>query len=85
MADADTKYPECEKLAAVHDKRMAIIDFLEWAETEGMMLAEYYNDTQLFLARGQHDDFAMRYFGIDMKKLDKERRAIIGAHREIQE
>jgi hypothetical protein len=92
--DADTRLaaeidpietPECDKLAALHDQRMPIADFLEWLDCEGYVIARYreghnYPDQ---ITRTS-DDLLMEHLQIDTKKLEKERRAILSAYQKVQ-
>lgn len=75
---SETKYPECEKLAALRNERSTICDFLEWLGERGMFLCRYENDSQLpWPISASADELAMKYLGIDPVKLEQERRAML--------
>ena len=75
------QYPECEKLAIYQIERMAIIHFLEWlAEEHGAEIAHYLDESDdLFPLGVSKDNLALTYLGIDPKKLEEERRAMLDA------
>lgn len=67
-----TNYPEHEKLKAVHDKSQIIGEFIDWAESEEVVLID--------LDKNQHvGEYRLRqlladFFEIDLKKLEAEKR-----------
>jgi hypothetical protein len=78
-------YPECERLAALQVRRDAVIDFLEWLDTETIALSQV-DTTTPGLPRCWHlpiiesrNALLMRHFGIDCVALEKERRAMLAA------
>lgn len=80
MAD---QYPQSEKLAAAHDERSAIAEFLEWLESDqGIILAEYEEESGHYQAVLENfDRIIMRYLDIDERALEQERRAMLDAAR----
>ena len=104
-------YPECKKLEKVEAQRGTLIEFFEWLQSEGIVLAKPhehekgchaphehmddctflachlkegqdelvcgYREGSLWPIREGSDQFMLRFFGIDPKKLEQERRAIL--------
>lgn len=78
-------YPECEKLSD-HQPQMEVIrEFLEWASDNGMELGHWEpakagqaND-RFSPVNEQFDQYLARYFGIDMAKVENERRAMLAS------
>lgn len=73
---------ECGKLAAAADERRAICDFLEWAGSQGILLARHqhvaeYRNPQLAVVPEQADQIVLRYLDIDPVALERERRALL--------
>ena len=76
-----SKYPECEKMAAVKDESQAIGSFLEWLQHERSITVElcvrhdisdklmpYWINIEQLLAE---------YFEIDLDKVEKEQRHML--------
>lgn len=73
-------YPECEKLLAVRDKSSAISEFLEWCEENSIVLRQWRNDEFCPEMLGRsHEELLAEYFGIDLKKVEVERREMLAA------
>jgi hypothetical protein len=81
------KYPECEKMAAVQKESQAVGEFLDWLQSEkGFIVCE----------QGKGDSYEFPYvpaclsieslladfFGINLKKVEKERRDMLASLRE---
>ena len=73
-------YPEHDKLKAVMEQSQAIGEFIddngkyvlaEWMEVEG------YSHLQLTPVRRPINDILAEYFGIDMRTLESEKRAML--------
>lgn len=60
------EYPECEKLAAIHDERRAITEFIEWAGHR--------------IGSERLDELIMEFYDIDPDKLETERREMLEAY-----
>lgn len=75
------KFPEHEKLSAVQDKSQAIGEFLEWLTGErGYEIAEYTDSSDWPLpVRYNTQSLLAEFFGIDLVKLDDEKRCMIDA------
>lgn len=81
----EQQYPECEKLSEHHSQMEIIREFLEWASENGMEFGSW----EPGLPGQVHDNFnpvnqsidqyLARYFGIDMGKVDEERRAMLAS------
>lgn len=90
---ADVKTPELEKMAAARAElsTQAIGAFLEWCQSEGIVLARWHTTEyesplgvkqtydELVLQGGSIDNILMRYAGVDPVKVENERRAIMAA------
>lgn len=82
---AEQQYPECEKLKEHHSQMEIIREFLEWASENGMefgrwepgLAGQVYDN---FNPVNQSiDQYLSRFFGIDMGKVDEERRAMLSS------
>lgn len=67
------QYPECEKLAADRPKKIAIMEFLEWLEEQGLTIC----DLDGFRLRESNEQLVHRHLGLDDKKLEQERREML--------
>lgn len=72
--------PELDKLAAVANDSQVIGDFLEWLDTHGRFVGQWYDERAAPAAIGTEALLA-EYFGIDLKRVERERRAILEAVR----
>lgn len=76
--------PECDKLVSNAQESHKIGDFLDWLiDDKGYAICEEAHDSQ---AMPEYEYFPIRqgfealladYFGVDMKKVERERRAIL--------
>lgn len=76
------KYPQCEKYAEVRDKMVEIRNFMEFLSEKKMILAKYGewpggNDRILYEQHLDMEALLCEHFGIDPKKLEKERSAML--------
>lgn len=73
--------PNLDILSNSTSSRVAVLDFLEWLQSEHIVLARYdgHHLTPTF-TRG--DDFVLRWLHVDPVALEAERRAILAANRE---
>lgn len=69
-------YPEHDKLRRIQDKSQAISDFLDWAKEKRIILSEYISE-DLFPTLMSKDNLLAEHFGIDLKKLEQEKRAML--------
>lgn len=83
-----TDYPECEKLSAVRDKSDLLSSFLDFMRDEGITLAKWSENgidedragPFLYSVCGgdnEKNELLAKFFGIDMKKVEAERRALL--------
>ena len=69
--------PELDKMLEVKEKSQVIGQFLEWFQ-EGYVIAEYSSDgADLLHANINTEKLLAKYFKIDLKKIEKERSAIL--------
>jgi hypothetical protein len=74
------EYPECEKMAAVREKSQVLSDFVDWLQTKGIHLAKWHDRggaDELFEIHTPYDELFADYFGIDLKAVERERRAML--------
>lgn len=86
-----TKYPECEKLHAVHEESQKIGEFLTWLKSKVELATWEENEDDdtnaympelLYPAHKYGGDYGTQlllaeYFGIDLDKVEEERRQIL--------
>lgn len=87
-----TKYPEHEKLKLVKDKSQLIGEFIsEWLPSQGYTICETYNDPdslrdgEFLPARVRPEELLARFFDIDLKKIEEEKRAMLEEQRRLNE
>lgn len=73
------KTPECDKLLKVSEKSQSIGQFLDWLENEKeFAICEHYEtDGDYIPVSINIERLLAEYFGIDMEKVEKERRKIL--------
>lgn len=85
------KYPECEKLHAVHEESQKLGEFITWLKSKVELASWEENeddDTNAYMPeiliptykyKGDNGTQALlaEYFGIDLEKLEDERRQIL--------
>jgi len=81
--------PECDKMIAVKSKSQPIGEFIEWLRGErGIVLAEYdedhYDGEFLQAVNIRIEDLLAEYFGIDLKRVEQERRIMLSKLRDEQ-
>lgn len=84
--------PETDKMIAVKDKSQAIGEFIEWLGDNGMAIVRYATKEDMFDDEGERngihegdyltmltsiEKLLARYFGVDLNKAEKEKRAIL--------
>lgn len=79
-----SEYPEHDKLALVEDETQVAYDFYEALMAMGIQLMEYNEDLERFFPAGRIDDILARWKGIDLKKIDDEKRLMLHQIREGQ-
>lgn len=85
----DSKYPECDKLAAVREKSQMIGNFLDWLGSEKkIVLASYHDvdwtdedgieiDQVLFTTNTTPEKLLAEFFHIDLRKVEQERQQML--------
>lgn len=84
----EPKYPECEKLSGVAEKKVEICAFLEWAEQNNLHLCVFdpkANFDNYMRTPESVEKIIHRFYGIDDKKLEEERRAMLKRQRHLNE
>lgn len=76
--------PEHDKLRAVSDKSQVIGDFIVWLGFHGVVLARW-GEYDLEPINRSVDTWLAMYFGIDLKKLEAEKRALLDEVRKLNE
>lgn len=71
--------PELDKMLAVKDKSQAIGEFFDWlVNDKGYVLSQYEEkDRRLYPTYSSIEKLLAEFFGIDLKKIEEERRAIL--------
>lgn len=82
-------YPECEKMSKVTEKSQSIGEFLEWLSEEKKVVIGSYQEfespwdkegcTRKEFAPFRYDTEKLlaEFFGIDLKKVEQEKRAML--------
>jgi len=75
------KTPELDKISAVHDKSMAMGDFIEWlkhSRDPPLYLCIYDEDAEAFFdPMINTEKLLAEYFKIDLNKVEKERQELL--------
>lgn len=83
-------YPEHKKLTAVHERSQAIGEFLDWCVSEkGYQLAEWDDsreiDHRMMPIIVPVEKLLAEFFGIDLQKLEAEKRAMLEEMRRLHD
>jgi len=78
-------YPECEKLAKHSDYINGVLEFMEFVGEKGICLVSKHNQNRAIyhdcdLDVHKAEDLLYEMFGIDRKKLEKERDDMLKAY-----
>lgn len=68
---------EIEKVKAVSERSQTIGGFLEWLQSKEYVIASWGAYDNLYQERRSIEEWLAQYFGIDLKKLEKEKRALL--------
>lgn len=80
----EPKTPELERLSVVAAESNKIGEFLDWLEhKKGIVYATYNEDDELQSAYIDKNKKLAEFFGIDLDKVESERRALLDYVREI--
>lgn len=78
--DDEQLWPEHEKLHAVVDRSQAIGEFIEWIESQGFTITAANGGPRPNMTTWLAD-----FFGIDLDRIETEKRAMIGYMRAQQD
>lgn len=74
----DPQYPEHEKLKDLGGANQIVGDFIEWLHENGMWIAQYAaRSDQLIVSTKNRDELIAEHFGIDRKRLENEKQAML--------
>ncbi len=73
---SNTPYPEHVKLQLVKDKSQVCGEFLEFLENRGTFLAEMH-DGELYTTSTCWEELLAMFFGIDLGKLEAEKKQML--------
>jgi len=80
----ENPYPEHQRMSAVAGQSQVIGEFLDWLPTIGVVLCEPWEES--FYPSGRTTTSLLaEFFGIDLNKIETEKRAMLAALRERQE
>lgn len=71
------EYPEHTKLLQIQAESQSIGDFLDWLQSEGIVLAQWHDQYHLGLAATSTQLLLAAYFDIDLAKLEAEKRQML--------
>lgn len=79
------KYPNCDRLSAVMEEKTSIEGFLEWVKGREIELCFKPFGLEHFypMAEQEREVLLLKYFEINPSALEKERREILEAQREM--
>ena len=78
-----TEYPEHERLRAISDQSQVCGEFIEWLEGHGYHVCQGSNDESFWPTHTSVQDLLAAFFGIDRKKIDAEKEAMLDAIRAV--
>lgn len=84
MAIDESKFPELAKMEGVSAESQAIGNFIEWLGENGMAICQTEDGLRgprFFPVMEQVEQLLARHFGIDLVKVELERRAVFAACR----
>lgn len=71
------KYPEHAKMRMVVNDSQIIGEFLEWLSAQRIELTKLQDNDQYAPIRERTEQIIARYFGIDLKVIEQEKRAML--------
>lgn len=78
--------PEHDKLKAIQPLSQAVYNFLEWCEHQHIYLGKYdARRDRMEPIYTSREQLLADHFEIDMKKLEREKKAILAEQRELNE
>jgi hypothetical protein len=74
-----SEYPEHYKMLACTEERNAVGDFLDWLQEQQYVIAEQEQGSwrNLVRVRNSIEDWLALYLGIDMEKIEAEKRQML--------
>lgn len=80
--DIKMEAPECDKMIAIQDKSMILSNFVDWLGSSGYAICTFeetpgYPKEQWISIRKSYEKLFAEYFGIDLKKVEQEKRAVL--------
>jgi hypothetical protein len=79
IAMSEAKYPEHEKLQALNGANQTVGNFIEWLSEKQLVLAHYGDHDELFPTLQGRNDLIAEFFGIDQRKLEAEKQAMLAS------
>ena len=77
--------PECDKMIAVQDDSKQLGDFLDWLNFNGYAVCRFHQDADFpdnpYMPIDNFERLLADYFGIDLKKAEQEKQAVLKAIR----
>lgn len=72
--------PECNKMLAVKDQSQIIGEFIEWLHSQGFVIASWGEggvEDMLWEETNTIEEWLAMFCGIDLSKVEQERRALL--------
>ena len=74
--------PECDKIVDVQDKSQILSEFVDWLDSKGYAICipeetSGYPREQWISIRKPFEELFADYFGVDLKRAEQERQAIL--------
>ena len=82
MSNDKEKYPTIEKLSAVNDEKVALMNFFFFLEDKGLELG-LWNQSRLVPANIKNESLIYEYLQIDEKLLEQERQQLLADFKEF--
>jgi hypothetical protein len=73
------KYTEHDKLSEVREQSQFLGEFIEWAQSKGMFLAEYDHKDRVVMVNKTINTLLSEFLNIDLVKLEKEKLQMLEA------
>lgn len=82
----ENQYPECEKMAKVKDKSQIIGEFIDWIiETQKFIVCVDSGYGGYYPVNITIEELLAKFFGIDLNKVEEERRQMLDEIRKKNE
>ena len=74
--------PECDKMLAVQNESLILSEFVDWLNSKGYAICKVeetpgYPKEQWIPFRKSYEELLADYFGVDLKKAEQEKQAIL--------